>query len=182
MNEALVKTDLRTLIVDNEATLTSNLTHQGTARVIKHVTRSNLTPIKGYYFILITVLDARERSRPTSSKTVQNPTREATYRVQLEVADQAIVQSGDTEAYEQMHQDFATFVDRIIKLLRDQTWIGSAPKRKLVRNAPEDDREIIKRNLSGTWKDTEDTEYAGLYSQIVFSLVEECINDAGLYS
>lgn len=183
MNEAYTKDSLRDLLLANENTLVSGLTHQGQQRAIRQVALSNLTPPGGYYYILVYLTDAREFSRPQGS-IMQNPTAVAEYDVQLELSDEAILQQADihTEAYETMAMDFDKFSNRIVKLLREQSWIGDEPKLKLKRGSGEADRRIEKSNLSGNYTDTEEREVALLYCQIRFTLIEECVDTEGLYS
>lgn len=180
MDAVSVKADLRELIRSNEDALIQGMVHQGQQRFIKQVALSNLTPPSGYYYILVYVTDQREFTRGQTS-TVQKPTPQAEYEVQLEVSDEALVQIGDLEAYETMHLDFDRFTDRLVDLIREQSWFGSDPKRKLKRAAGEQDRRVEKSNLSGTFVDTENNSTATLYCQIRFTLVEECVDRSKLY-
>lgn len=183
MNESQCRTDVRNLINTNKATLVSGITHQGAARVINQITRSTLTPVKSYYFILITVPRVREASTGPASRTVARPLTTAEYPVRIEVADEAKIQADDVEAYDQMELDFEKLCDRIIKLFKDQT-SGFGTLGLTMKKSPsgEDDRQVEKINLSGTWKDTEGTSFASLYCQINLTLVDGCVDDSALYS
>lgn len=180
MNEAAVVLSLKDLIEQNRDTLTQGLVHQGVNREIRQITTSNLTPISSYYFILIYATDPGEKTNPTSARTTQSGRRMTRYPILIELADEAIYQVGDDEAYETMHNDFRTFCDRLVDLIEKQNFIGTEPKAKLERNL-NNDRAIEKRNLSGTWEDTESNNWASLYAQLSFALVDECIDTSTLY-
>lgn len=182
MNESAVKTALRDLISSNEAVLTLGLVHQGKQRSFAQVTRSNLTPPAGYYYIIIMIPSSVERSSARSRTQVRNPVREAVYQVQVEIYDEANMdQDFDDEVYEHMHLDFDTLTDRVIKLVRDQEWISASERLKLVRSPDNTDRTITKQSVSGTWGDTETAEVAMLGCRITFALVGECLDDTDLY-
>lgn len=180
MNEAAVVLSLKDLIEQNSDILVQGLIHQGVNREIRQVTTSNLTPINSYYFILIYATDPSEKTNPTISRTTRAGTRTTRYPILIEIADEAIVQVGDEEAYETMHNDFRTFCDRLVDLIEQQNFIGTEPKAKLERN-PANDRAVEKRNLSGTWEDTESNNWASLYAQLSFTLIDECIDTSALY-
>lgn len=187
MNEAQCRTDIKDLILDNKATLVTDLSHQGQSREIKRVTRSTLTPVATYYHIVISITKPKETSIPPASRTVANPRTQVEYPVKIEIADEAIIQSADgeedNEAYEKMDLDFQKLCDRIVKLFKDQvSGFGTLGLRLKRAPSDADDRQIQKTNLSGTWKDTEGTSYASLYCQINFILVDQCVDDSALYS
>lgn len=178
--------NLKALIVANESTLMTGITFQGAAKTIHQITTTNLTPPTGYPYILIYSPTNRERSNLEggSSPTVNHPRRKATYPIVIEITDQAVVSSDDDEAYETAHSNFRLFIDRLCKLIKDQTWIGTNPRAKLVRGDGDDDRVISKQNLSGTWQDTESNWWATLHTQLDFELIDECVDssDAQLYA
>lgn len=156
------------------------LTHQNKPREIAQIATSNLTPIHSYYFVLIYVTDVTEKTQPTVSKTTARGSRITRYSVQIELADEAMVQNLDREAYETMHNDFRLFSDRLADLLEKQYFIGTAPKLVLERD-PANDRAIEKTNLSGSWTDTEGVGWASLYCQLRMSFIDGCADTAGLY-
>lgn len=185
-NHKALKEALKSLILINKATLVTALTHQGESRAIEQVTTSNLTPPNGYYYILISVTRSTGQSNPKVVNR-QRPSREAQYNVQIEIADEALVQSddntADAEMYETMHEDFDLFADRIAALIENQNFIGSSPIRfKLLRLNGEGDRAIARDDLSGTWEDSEGNGWATLYSMLTFTMIDECDDDTALYS
>lgn len=182
MNEVAVKTALRDLIVDNQALLLNGIIHQGVQREIAQIALSNLTPPQGYYYILIYITEARESSQVPVAQNVRQPRSQTIYPVQIEITDQAQIQTGETEAYEVMHNDFDLFGDRLVKLIRTQTWIGNGPKFELQRVSSGDtDRSIVKRNLSGTFVDTEGTDMALLHATLNFNLIQKCSGENELF-
>lgn len=181
MNETAVLLSIKELIQLNSATLTQDLVHQNVRRSLAQIATSNLTPPNQYYYVLIYVTDAREGSKPTKSRTTQRPTRNAYYDIQIEISDQAMVQIGEDQPYDTLHNDFRRLCDRTVHLIEQQNFIGTSPKVKLLRREGED-RWFTKLNLSGTWQDTESQNWAALYSQIRFTVIDECIDNDGLYS
>ncbi len=183
MNEGHVKQSLKDLVLNNENMLMADLIHQGQQRQIVQVALSNLTPPQGYYYILVYITGAREFSRLQSSVT-QRPTAAAEYDIQIEVADEALVQQEDifSEAYQTMALDFDKFTDRLVTLIREQNWIGDEPKLKVKRGTGESDRRVEKVNQSGNYLNTEQNEVASLNAAIQFTLIEECVDTTGLYS
>ncbi len=79
-----------------------------------------------------------------------------------------------------LHQEeFDEFGDRVVDLIEEQTWIDpSSLKLKLKRQPGDGDRAIKKVDSSGTSIDTEEQAWATLYSQINFTLVQECVNSS----
>ena len=185
MYEQPVLDALKTLISDNESTLLTGITFQGGQKTIHQITTSNLTPPSGYPYILIYCTEVLEESNLSTgaSPTVRHPKRRAPYQIRIEITDQAIVRSDDNQAYEQSHKDFRLFIDRIVNLIRTQTWIGTSPKTQLNRSAGVDDRVIRKQNLSGTWQDVEKNWWATLHSVLSFELIDGCVDtsDESLY-
>lgn len=180
MNTDSVKEMVKDLIVDNSATLLTGLTKQGEARIIHEISKSNLTPLPGYYYIIVRIPIAREFSNTNTASTLRKPTRWAEYECELHVVDEALVQDTDDAAYEQLHADMDKFTDRIIKLIKDQNCIGDCMEIK--RSPGENDRAFQKLDLSGTVLDTERSGWASLYYQIHFTLVDKCVDDTALYS
>jgi hypothetical protein len=181
--EQKVLDSLKTLVDNNKTTLMTGITYQGAAKTIHQITTTNLAPPSGYPYILIYCSGVKEQSNLTEAPTVRHPRRKANYRIRIEVTDQAILVTGDDEAYEQSHRDYRLFIDRLVYLLRTQTWIGTLPKTQLTRAAGDNDRAIDVQNLSGTWQDTEMNWWAILHSQLSFELIDECVDasDAQLY-
>lgn len=175
METGTVKTIVKDLIVDNSATLLSGLTKQGQARIIHRITTSNLTPLDGFYYLAIRVTKVREQSHIKRATTTRNPTRMAEYDLEIDVVDEALVQDTDDSAYEGLHNDFDTFTDRIVSLLKTQTWIGTDPKLKLKRQPGAGDRLIDKIDFTGTALDTEGNTWASLFATLKFTLVDECV-------
>lgn len=179
MDTAAVKQLLKDLILDqdNKATLLSGLSKQGRERGIATITTSSLTPPNGYLYIVITIPSSNEKSDPKAGvKTARHPIRMAEYAVEIIIADEALMSITEDEHYERMQTDFDNFVDRLVALIKDQTWIGTSPKLQLKRRPSDGDREIKKDELSSTVPDTESNEWAGLYAILRFTLEDKCVS------
>lgn len=173
MNEARVVASLKQLISDNADNLCFGLVHQEQARRFMQITTSNLTPPIGYYYLLIYVTDVAEKTQPSAIKNTARGSRMTRYGIQMELADEAMVQAGDDEAYETMHNDFRVLSDRLAELIESNVRIGTNPTLVLERDSL-NDRVVTKTNLSGTWTDTEGNGWASLYCQFTFGLVDGC--------
>lgn len=180
MNIDAVKQALRTLVVNNTSTLVTGLSHQGVARTIEHVTTSLMTPPTGYYYVSINVTDVREASKIRQLANANMPPRTAVYDVTIHVADYAVMKVGDAELYTTDQTYFDDLVDRISKLISDQTWIGTSPRFRLVRSETEG-RVIERSNALQPWFDELEQFHAMLVSQLRFQLAEEQTNDSLLY-
>lgn len=179
MDTAAVKQQIKDLILDqdNKATLLLGLSKQGRERGIATITTSSLTPPDGYFYIAIAIPSSNEKSDPKAGvKTARHPIRMAEYSIEVIVADEALMSITEEEHYERMQTDFDNFVDRLIALIKDQTWIGTNPKLQLKRRPGDGDREIKKDEFSGTVLDTENNEWAGLYAILRFVLEGKCVS------
>lgn len=178
MNAWDVKKGLRQFIETNEAALMSGVSHQGMSRTIAQIALSNLTPAQDYYYILIYA--ARERSNSQGPSNLAKPQRYGYYDIVMEISDEAILQDGETEAYEVMHEDFDKWTDKLMNLLRDQTgFTYGNMKFKLARGSAENDRVIDKENLSGPrFDDTAQRWMALLFTTLRFR-VQDCDSEVG---
>lgn len=183
MNNAYVKQSLKELILSNESELVGDFVHQGNQRFIKHIALTNLDPPHGYYYILIYIPDASTFTQ-TEGKTVRRPRETTEYTVQMEISDQAVVQPGDwtSEAYETMALDFDKFVGRLIELVRGVNFTDDENTIRLKRDISEADRRIDRADLSGNYQNTEQENVALLYSQLRFTLEEQCVDTSRLHS
>lgn len=182
MNVQTAKATLKTLIDDNASTLVGSLTQQGVAREIKHLTTTVLTPAREYYFVAIHHEETAEHSR-TGTANSNQPPRAAEYNILVHIEDYAVSVSGEDELYETAQQNFDKFVDRVVKLIKDQAWIGTDPRYRLPR-APDaaSDRRVVRSDSLQAWYDEAEQYHAMLTSQIRFVLLDECVDDSALYA
>ncbi len=66
-----VKKAIKNLIKDNESGLLLGLSMQGISRKIHSISTTTLTPLGGYYYIVIQVSDARGQSRSVKATTTE---------------------------------------------------------------------------------------------------------------
>lgn len=182
MDNGYVKTSLRDFIMDNHSLLMRDFKHQSTQRKIAHIALTNLEPPRGYYYILIYVPDSSDYTL-TEGKTVQKPRPMARYDVQMEISDEALVQTMDarTGAYETMAMDFDKFIGRLCALIRGVNFVDGDNILRLKRGTGENDRRIDRNDLSGNYRNTENEEVALLYTMLRFSLEEQCVDTSRLY-
>lgn len=177
LNEKAVVDSLKSLLIDNEADILAGLTYQGQQAYFHAVVTTNLAPPSGYPWLLVYCNSATEKSRPTGGRNMRNPSSIGEYAIQIEYTDQAQVTYGEEFPYQEMHDTHRIATDRMVNLIEEQTWIGTAPKLKLKRDiGMAEDRIINKENLSGQWFDTENNLWATLHTQLTFILVDECAN------
>lgn len=166
MDENSLRLKLRQLVLDNEATLVDGFIHQGVQRTIHQVAVSNLTPPTGYYFIRILVENSTESKLAIINKVKGK--KQANHSVVIGIADYAKYQSAENMPFELMDGDFQKFTDRLVSLFDSITYLDCY---RLVTES----REFDKYNLTDTFEIAEG--YAALmYSEIRFTMVEECLN------
>lgn len=177
MNELAVRRTIKQLINDNESTLISGLTFQGQTRAIHQVTYSSLTPPTGYFFISVTVSNARTRNRGGFGRTTAVPPSEAEYSINIDISDYAVSTPTEDQLFEKMDAEFQLFTDRLVALLRESYRLTDSSG---LTFRLDNDRNVIKNNISTTWEEA--AQYHSLlYSRITLTLLEECTDDATLY-
>jgi hypothetical protein len=183
MNVTAAKAAIKSLLDLNSSTLVTSLTQQGQARVIKHLTTTVLTPAKQYFFVAIHHEETAERSKNAGVANASMPPRAAEYNIVIHVEDYAISVAGEDELFETAQANFDKFVDRVVKLIKEQAWIGTSPRYRLPRDAaPEADRRVLRSDSLQAWYDDAEQYHAMLTSQIRFTLIDECVDDTALYT
>ena len=171
MNTKATKAALKTLLETNVATLVAGLEAQGEVRSIEHISTSVLTPAKGYFFIALHQTEADDHSRIIGSMAnTSTPLPESYHNIVVHIEDYAIASARDDELFEEAHENFDDFVDRIVALIRAQTAIGGM---KLLRSTdPSADRNVRRSDALQQWSDEAEKFHAMLYAQLSFILVE----------
>lgn len=183
MNVATAKATLKTLINTNGSTLVTGLTAQGEARAIKHLTTTVLTPAREYFFVAIHHEESAEHTRVHTANISVPTARAVEYNMLIHVEDYALAVTGDDELFETAQSNFDKFVDRIVKLIKDQTWIGTDPRYKLIGSIDATgDRRVLRSDSLQAWYDEAEQYHAMLTSQIRFTLIDECVDDTALYA
>lgn len=177
MNELAVRRTIKQLLVDNNSTFVTGLTFQGQPRTVHQVTYSSLTPPTGYFYINVTVSNARTRTRTGFGRTTAVPPSEAVYSVNIDISDYAVGDPTENQLFEKMDAEFQLFSDRIVAKLRETYWFTDSTGLKF---RLEEDRNVTKNNLSSNWEEAAQY-HALLYCRLTLTLIEECTDDDTLY-
>ena len=179
MSETLVRNAVKELLVDNSNLFVSGLETQGNPRVIHQISKSQLTPPTGYYYINIYVTTVDVEDNP-KFKTTSIPPSQAIYSINIEISDYAYQAIDDEDQlFEKMDGEFQLLTDRIVAKIRESRWItdNSTSKEFKLYNS----RRVSKNNLSTSWEEASQY-HALLYSRITFQVIDECTDDVNLYT
>jgi hypothetical protein len=181
LNPEAVKSAVKTLILDNEAALVTNLAIQGQQITLKQVTKSNLT--FAHSTVFVTVHIGRAYGVSNRAVNVARPTRKGVYNVQVELLETGQPEVGDDQPYETVHETFIRFASRVVGLIESQTFIGTDPKTELLKSEGENaDRRVDLFDLCSPETDKNGITHAMLHARIAFSLEGRCFDGTAIYS
>ena len=154
MNEFAARQAVKKFIVDNKETITEDVIALGEQREIVQVSTSRLTAEYGYYFISVYATSGEETDY---SDTIQDIS-VSTLEMIISVADHIIINPLDEEeSFESMDADMQIVTDRIVNLLRQQTYLQYIDtENNAYRFKLELPRRITKQNeyIPTNWNDT----------------------------
>jgi len=174
MNQNLVIDAIYDVLNTNKNSITDNIQHQGQERHIKAILKSVLTEPKETYAINIGITSVNERFVPAGNTTRGKSV--ATYFVELHVIDFAYPQVEDANEtpFETMHGDFMLVIDRLVKLIKDDTTSFTSGGARFILLENND----IRVDNRTAWYDVQQTSYPILYSVILFRLVDYCADSS----
>jgi len=181
MNESKVALGYKKLIDDNREVLLDGLSAGGEEKEIKQLTSSILTPPELYYFVAVDVEQATmEYDSPKMPANISHSVAKDvsrlpfdTYEVRIYVLDYA-VQTEPLESvlqsFEEEHETFRIFTDRIVNLLDHADRVTYELYTMWIPGTRgNEDRRITKSNRPDSWEDENGT-YFRLLTEIAFQV------------
>lgn len=184
MQEAIVVNAIKDLLVANKETLEYELELDNMSKDMEQISASVLTPPSVFYYVAVDCMDAVSYYSPRQDMpnltNISHATRVATTGMLVDEYNMAIIAveyatkmmppEGEVQSFEQEHDLFRTFTDRIVHLLDQTDKITSGTYSMWIPGeGGDEDRRISKNNRSEIWED-EHGQHFGIVSSITFTV------------
>jgi hypothetical protein len=136
-------------IDSNSAVLLAGLTQAGQARTMEAAHKTVLGTVAAYYTIKLNCRRARHRPMQGVGNINSGRPHETHYEIEVYVADNALMEQNEDDAFINAHESFRVYTDRIVNLFATGTkWLTDADSSKSFRLPPTDERIVTKENLN----------------------------------
>ena len=170
MNEKAAIKAIAAAIDDSQAALLAGIVQAGQARTMENTHKTVLGTVAAYYTVKLNC--RRATHIPMQGIGNMNSGRPYSTRYEMEayVADNALMEQQEDDAYIEAHESFRIFTDRIVNLFaRGSEWFTDEDSGQGFRLPPTDERIVTKENLNPM--EDPDTSMPILGAKIAFALI-----------